>query len=191
MEPIVPQPQSPVAVPTAAGHPPRIGLWIFGIIAIVSIAAIAWLLFTRMVLAPTVEVPSGGATITAIASVAGVAVGEQFTVDIIVDAGQLSLSAADLVITYDATLLKGVGIKAGTFLPAELAGGAIGNGKATITVASGTAPVTGTGTVVTLTFQAIASGTAAISPAVGSQIAATGQTKNVVGTTTPVSVTIR
>jgi general secretion pathway protein D len=163
--------------------------WTFISIVVVAIAVSAWLLFPRSQ-SPSVSLPGGGVSVSAITSAADVPVGQTFTVAVALDAGQLSVSAADLVVTYDATLLKATGIKAGTFLPVELAGGNAENGRATITVASGTTPVTGSGTVLTLTFQALAPGQAVIGANTETKVSAVGQSGNVVGAMTPVTVTI-
>lgn len=165
--------------------------WAFGAAAVIAAGLLIWFLAVRSTPTPTAGLPEGGASLVAAASTTSVLVGQQFTVDIILNAGSFSPSAADLVVSYDATRLKAVSITSGGFLPTELAGGSVGNGRAAIAVASGTSPVTGSGVIARITFEAIAAGNATVVPTASTKVTAAGYAEDVVDRLVPVSVTIR
>jgi hypothetical protein len=117
--------------------------------------------------------------------------GDTFSLDVTVDTGTNSISAADLIINTDPTKIKITGITPGTFLPNEIVAGAHTDSKATIVRGSpGTSPGHGIGVLATVTFQVVAdTGTSQIT-FTGSRVTATGETGNVLAGTTPTTVTI-
>lgn len=118
--------------------------------------------------------------------------GETFTLDVRIDTGENTVSAAELVILVDPTKLKPKAITAGSFLPVVLVAAAVTDSRATITLGSPpTAPKEGTGTLATVTFEVVGeSGTAAIRFAQETQVAGIGEQGNVLVGATPATVTI-
>lgn len=181
-----------IDAPIQSVAPPSHGRrWAFVIMALAVFGVALWWLFPVPVTAPVADRTKSGVSVTAVASAAEIPVGQRITVDILLDTVGFSVSAADVVVAYDATLLKAVTIKPGAFLPIELAGGSADAGRATMTVGSGTTPAIGSGVILTLTFEAIAQGEARIEPVAGTRVAAAGKPGDVVGALVPVSVIIR
>ena len=152
--------------------------------AVVVVAAIAWTLLR----------PSNskvGVTLSIAPPAAPVQTGSEFTLDVLLDPKGYSPTAADLVITWDPKALEVVSIQPGELMPTELAKGALAEGTATITVASGTMPVTGGGTIARITFRAMKTGTSQVSLADGTQAAAAGYPGDVVGKLVAASVTVQ
>lgn len=93
------------------------------------------------------------------------AVGEEFTLEVRMDTADNQIVAVDLKLTFDATKLEAEWIHNGTMFPNILSSGVVGNG--TVSIALGatntTTPITGTGTVATVKFKALAATTAPIS----------------------------
>ncbi len=133
---------------------------------------------------------AGGPTLSAQTITSSVAVNGQFTVTVQMNTKTYQVTAAELHLTFPSDKLQALSIVAGSFLPNTLTAGSVGAGTAAITVGSGTDPKQGTGTVATITFKALAAGTAQIGFASNTQVAASGQASNAVDTMTPVSVTI-
>jgi Cohesin domain len=184
-------PTPPVVSPVPEAPPPKRRHWLVAVAAVGIIAVLVLWLLPRTAVAPTTELPGGGVTVSAVSSTPDVAVGQQFTVEIVLDTGALAVTAADLIVQYDTQHLRAVSNRAGSFLPVELAGGSAEDGHAAITVGSGTSAATGSGTILTLTFEALAPGQATIAPAGGTKVAASGLSGNAVGQLVPVSVTVR
>jgi hypothetical protein len=184
MEIASPTPQPSISPDTVtgtvpAGHPTR---WILGVAAFIVVLLGVWW-FT---------VPSPASIpVIALASVTDAVVGQQFTVDIELDAGAYSVIAADVVVSYDPMMLKAVSFKPGALLPVELAGGSAENGRITMTVGGGTTPRTGNGSVMTVTFEALAPGQAVIVPVSGTRIAIAEQGGSVTGTFSAATITIQ
>ncbi len=153
---------------------------------------LAWLLIARPA---TDSAPTGavrdGVSVTATAPTATLVVGQQLAVKVLVDTREFSVSAVDLALAYDAKRLKIIGVKSGGFLPVVLTEGAAANGRATIIIGSGTKPVSGSGAVMAITVEAIASGEAIIEPTTDTKIAAAGHAKSVTGRLVPLTLTIR
>jgi hypothetical protein len=120
-------------------------------------------------------------------------VGQTFTVSLNMNTGTDSVSAADVHVSYDQTKLQVQSVTAGTFLPVVLAAGAFDNtaGSASITVGSQpTTPANGTGTLATVTFKALATGSTAINYLSTTQTASVGKSGNTLNTATGSNVTI-
>ena len=80
---------------------------------------------------------------------------DQFTLDVVLDAGSQQTTKADVVVTYDNTVIDGISATASNFFPTIVLPGIIGNGVARFTLeAPSTSPKSGRGTLATLTFKA-------------------------------------
>lgn len=144
-----------------------------------------------LLLAPTAALAlAGGPTLSLQPNTSTISTNNQFTVQIILDTKTYTATAADVKVTFPSDKLQALSIAAGTFLSTELVPGSVGAGTATITMASGTSGKQGTGTVATITFKALSAGSAAITFDTSTQIAAIGQTTNVVDTMSSTTVTI-
>lgn len=93
------------------------------------------------------------------------AVGDEFTLDVRMDTALNQIIAVQLKITYDATKLEAEWIHNGTMFPNILSSGTVQNGVVSIALGATntTTPITGTGTVATLKFKALAPTTGAVS----------------------------
>ncbi len=117
--------------------------------------------------------------------------GQEFTVAISINTKDLTVSAAELHLTYDPAKLQAEQIQIGSFLPVELVPGAVGGGNASITVgAIPTAPKKGTDVLASLKLKALTDGASDINFASTTQVAAIGQTSNVVDTTTGAHIVV-
>ncbi|MBI3577475.1 hypothetical protein HY086_05555 [Candidatus Gottesmanbacteria bacterium] len=122
-------------------------------------------------------------------------VGETFSLEVTIDAGENQVVAAELHIVYDPVKLEAQTITNSTLFPNILTSGTVERGAASITVgaASGAKPITGTGTVAVIRLKALektdtpATVRLAQNTFVGS--IGEGQTNVLVGTT-PATVTI-
>ena len=92
-------------------------------------------------------------------------VGDTFSMDITIDTGPNQVVAAELHLVFDPAALEAQTITNGPLFPNILASGVVDRGTASITVGaqSATSPVTGTGTVATVKFKALAPTSAPIS----------------------------
>lgn len=156
---------------------------------IATIGSVLALVATLIAPLPALAV-AGGPTLVAQASQATTTVGGQFTTTITLDTKTYSVAAVELNLTFPADKLQALSIVGGPFLPTELTQGTVGSGTASITVASGVTPKQGTGVIAIVTFRTLASGVASIGFASSTQVAATGQSGNVVDTMTAGSITI-
>lgn len=123
------------------------------------------------------------------------AVGEEFTLDVRMNTADNQIVAVDLNLLYDATKLQADWIRNGTMFPNILTSGTAGNG--TISIALGatntTTPITGTGTVATIKFKALAETTAPVSVrfAQDTFVGALNEgTVNALTSSTPATITI-
>ena len=118
--------------------------------------------------------------------------GDQVALNILLDTGTDTVSAADVTISYPQNKLEGVSFTAGTFLPVVLTPAKIEPGKAHITLGSQpTDAKKGSGIVATLTLRALQSGSAKVGFDPKTQVAAIGKNTNAVGTMTPIQITIQ
>jgi hypothetical protein len=92
------------------------------------------------------------------------AVNEEFTLEVRMDTADNQIVAVDLKLTYDPAKLQAEWIHNGTMFPNILTSGAVGNG--TVSMALGatntTTPISGTGTVATIKFKALAETTSPV-----------------------------
>lgn len=92
------------------------------------------------------------------------AVGEEFTLEVRMDTAGNQIVAVDLKLSFDPAKLEAEWIHNGTMFPNILSSGTVGNG--TIAMALGatntTTPITGTGTVATIKFKALAATTSPV-----------------------------
>lgn len=132
----------------------------------------------------------GGPTLTAQTSASTVQVGQEFTVTVMMDTKSYNVTAAELHVSFPSGLVKATWVEEGSFLPTVLLNGSYGTSDASITVGSGVTPKNGTGPVMQVTFTALSAGTANIVVDEGTQVSASGEAGDVVGTRTPVTVTI-
>jgi hypothetical protein len=133
---------------------------------------------------------AGGPTLTAQSSAATVAVNGAFTVTIQLDAKTYKVTAADVRLTYPADKLEALSVASASLLP-KLLSKSTGSGTANIAVGVLSQATQGTGPVMVVTFKALAAGSATIGFASQTQVAAESPAStNVVGTMTPVTVTI-
>ncbi|MBI5018992.1 hypothetical protein HZB58_01840 [Candidatus Gottesmanbacteria bacterium] len=92
------------------------------------------------------------------------AVGEEFTLEVRMDTAGNQIVAVDLKLSFDPAKLEAEWIHNGTMFPNILSSGTVGNG--TISMALGatntTTPISGTGTVATIKFKALAATTSPV-----------------------------
>lgn len=117
---------------------------------------------------------------------------ETFSINVLIDTGENTVSAADLVITFDSSKLQAQSIMAGDFLTTVLVGGSVTESSASITLGSPPAtPKQGTGILATVAFKVIGtSGSSQIGFGSGTQVAGVGEQGNVLVGTTPGNIMI-
>lgn len=116
---------------------------------------------------------------------------DTFSLDVIVNTGSNTISAAKLMIQADGDKVKITGISAGTFLANTLVDPSFTDTQASITLGSPpTSPKQGTGTLATVSFQV--TGTSGVSRVTftGSQIAGISEQSNVLSQTVPATISI-
>jgi hypothetical protein len=117
--------------------------------------------------------------------------GATFTLDVVVDTGENTISAVDLTVLFDKDKLKAQSIAAGDFLTTVLVAGAVTDTQAKITLGSPpTSPHKGKGKLAIVTFQAKGEGTTQVRIDDATQIAGIDEQGNVVVGKTPATVTI-
>lgn len=117
--------------------------------------------------------------------------GATFTLDVVVDTGENTISAVDLVVSFDKDKLKAQSIAGGDLLTNVLVAGLVTDTQAKITLGSPpTSPHKGKGKLATLTFQAKGEGTTQVRVDDATQIAGIGESGNVVIGRIPATVTI-
>lgn len=91
-------------------------------------------------------------------------VNEEFTLEAKMDTAENQIVAVELNITFDPTKLQAEWIHNGTMFPNILSSGMVGNGTVSISLGATntTTPITGTGTVATIKFKALAASTTPI-----------------------------
>ncbi|MEK7165622.1 MAG: cohesin domain-containing protein [Patescibacteria group bacterium] len=118
--------------------------------------------------------------------------GEEFNLNVTLATGDKLVTKADITVTYDPKYLEGVSVNPGTLFPTVEATGIIQNGIANIVLsAPTTSPVTGTGTVMSLTFRSRnpTSATPVIIDQI-SQVLAVGESGNVLLQRLPAMVVV-
>lgn len=123
------------------------------------------------------------------------AAGENFTLEVRMNTADNQIVAVELDITYDAAILEAEWIHNGTMFPNILSSGVVENGKASIALGAQntTTPVTGTGTVATIKFKALAATTAPITIRFGPNtfVGALGEgSTNALTSSSPATITI-
>jgi len=131
-----------------------------------------------------------GVTLSVQSTTTSVVLNNQFTVDVVLNTGTATVTAADIRISFPQNTLQPISITGGSFLPSVLSPGTIGSGTASIVVGSGTAGRQGMGTVAMITFRAVQIGTATIQVDATSQVAAVGEPVNVLTIRTPLTMTV-
>ncbi|MFC1646689.1 cohesin domain-containing protein [Patescibacteria group bacterium] len=117
--------------------------------------------------------------------------GDIFSLDIIINTNDNTVSAAELIVNTDPDVVKVTGIIAGTFLSEILISGTNTDSSATITLGSPpTSPQQGTGTIATVTLEVIASSGTADVTLTGSQVAGIGEQDNVLSGMSPATITV-
>jgi len=122
-----------------------------------------------------------------------VAVGQTFTVDAYMENTGNTVTAAELYVSYPNTVLQLTKFEKATLLPTIIKDAVINTVPASITVGSDTAnPPTGSGVIATLTFKALqAQGQPVqILYSTNSRVAAMGHEESVLGTLTPLSISV-
>jgi hypothetical protein len=122
-------------------------------------------------------------------------IGDEFTLEAKMNTGPNQIVAVELNIAYDATKLQAEFIHNGTMFPNILSSGTVNNGVASIQLGATntTTPVTGTGTVATIKFKAIAATTAPITVRFGNNtfVGALGEgATNALTSSVPATITI-
>jgi len=118
-------------------------------------------------------------------------VNQEVTISAVLDTKDMTVSAADLQMSFPKDLLEAKSIKAGKLLPVELVKGKISNNNLSITLGSQpTSPVKGKGTVATIVLKALKPGKAEISFTTGTQAAAIGETGNILSSMRPLTLQI-
>lgn len=147
------------------------------------------------------KIGATGPTLSMTPSKSNPKVNEIFNVTIGIDTNGMSVSGADIIVRYPTANLTVQNIQeTGSFLPVVFVPGTIeladtASGRARIilgclTDSTGTYPKNGIGALAQITFLAKATGTAKITFGTSTAIAAVGQSANVVGTMTPLSLSI-
>lgn len=107
---------------------------------------------------------SPATTLTLTPTTLNKAVGEEFTLEVRMDTADNQIVAVDLKLSFDPEKLEAEWIHNGTMFPNILSSGTVGTG--TIAMALGatntTTPITGTGTVATIKFKALAATTSPV-----------------------------
>lgn len=153
-------------------------------------SSVAFAVMSLLLAPTTVFALAGGPTLSLLPSASTTSTNNQFTVQLSLDTKSYTVTAVDVKISFPSDKLQALSITPGTFLPSELIPGSVGTGTAAITMAGGATGKQGTGTVATVTFKALSAGSATITFDASTQIAAVGQTSNVVDTLSPTTVTI-
>ena len=119
-------------------------------------------------------------------------VGDEFSVNVNVNTQTRNLTAVDLIINYPTAVLQAKSISAGTFLTNILSPGAISAGSIKIALGSDLSnPPTGSGTLATIVFKALAvSSSAQVQFSNETQVAVLGADGNTVESMNPISIVI-
>lgn len=120
-------------------------------------------------------------------------VGDIISLQILINTGDNTVSAAELHLNYDQTIFQGEQITPGSFLSTELVKGQIGGGSAAITLGSPpTSPQKGTGTLAVLKLKALKATTtpSKITFDQSTQVAGIGEGGNVLVSKGEASITV-
>ncbi len=123
------------------------------------------------------------------------AVGEDFTLEVKMNTAANQIVAVELNLTFDPTKLQAEWIHNGTMFPNILSSGTVGNGTLSMAVGATntTTPITGTGTVATIKFKALAATSSPVSVRFSQDtfVGALGEGNvNALTSTTPATITI-
>jgi len=136
-----------------------------------------------------------GVDLSLVPSKTTVSPNEKFTVDIVMNTNEFSVSATEIHVAFDANYLEAESIQESGFLPVVLPPGPqVGSGTASIILGSlPSDPKKGTGTVATINFKALkaSGGPTEIRFDSGTQTAALGNTGDVTRNLTPTQVTVQ
>jgi hypothetical protein len=158
---------------------------------VVALPVVVWFVQQKQ---QTEDIRSNAAPATTLyfnSSARSVKQGDTFTLDVTVDTGSNSISAADFIVNTDPAKIKVTGITQGSFLPNVVVPGATTDSKATMVLGSpGTSPAHGSGVLATVTFQVVGSDGSSQITFTGSRVTATGETGNVLVGTTPATITL-
>lgn len=117
--------------------------------------------------------------------------GQPFTVDFDIDTQSEAVSQADIAVAYDSNYLRVNSIVAGRFFPKVVRGGSYSNGTMTMVLSVGNNdPVSGSGTLASVSFTAAETGKTTLHFTNMSQVAASDQTVNVLSTTLGADINI-
>ena len=121
-------------------------------------------------------------------------IGDSFPVNIQINTGTNSIASIKIQLTFDSSILEAESITNGTLAPNITASGIVAPGSASITVsaASTTSPITGSGTVAVVRFKAKTATTVPTSVKFDSTTYASAfnETQNAIVSTVPASITI-
>ena len=135
-----------------------------------------------------------GVDLTLVPSATQILPKEAFSVDIIMNTNEFTVSAAEVHVSFDSNFLEATSIEAKDFLPVVLPPGPqVGAGRASIILGSlPTEPKKGTGVLATINFKAnqASSIPTEIMFASGTQTVAVGYKEDVTGSLSPTSITI-
>lgn len=90
------------------------------------------------------------------------AVGETFTLDMLIDSGGNDITSADIVLNYNPNVIKATGVENGGFLPQEIGDPIITPEGVLIYSVYANPAQTGTGLIGTVTFEALNAGTSEV-----------------------------
>jgi hypothetical protein len=165
---------------------------------ILGLGASLWAVKKPQNAAPAEAAYPGGPTLSLTPSSSTVYVGQELTLTVNLNTNNFKATAADVKLTYPHTVLEAKTVTVGTFLPTVLTAPTITNGQINFTVASGTAPKSGSGALATILFKVLTTSTnpAAITFTPQTQIAgidAAGNaiSQNILDTTTGATATIK
>ena len=137
------------------------------------------------------EEPSTGPLFKINPDMVSAKIGESFNINLIIDTKSLSVSAVDLTVTYDPTVLRVNYVNQTTFLPVVLRAPTINEGTISMALGSDpTAPKTGVDSLALINFTVIYYGNITINYNNTSQAAAIGQSGNIITSLTGVNVLV-
>jgi hypothetical protein len=134
------------------------------IVSLVMILAIPITVFVAMRSQEVRKKATPATTLTLTPTTISKSVGEEFTLEAHMDTGTNQIVAVDLALSFDPTMLEALWIHNGTMFPNILSSGVVGNGTASIALGATntTTPITGTGTIATIKFKALAATSAQV-----------------------------
>lgn len=131
-------------------------IWTY--LSVVALVAALGLSLTQVTQKQTIHTSaSGGVILSMIKSKPSLRAGDDFSVDVLLDARDEQVTNADLYLAYPADLLQAYQLTPGTYLPSIIEPIAFGNGSALIRLSNPVAQKGG-GILATIKFKALASG---------------------------------